>query len=50
MRLNIGPFARPKVAGRTQFSRALTPLLVALGIAAMTARTDATDLQARGSA
>jgi hypothetical protein len=45
MRLNIGAFARPKVAGRTQFSRALTPLLVALGVASMTATTDATDLQ-----
>jgi hypothetical protein len=45
MRLNIGAFARPKVAGRTQFSRALTPLLVAFGVDAMTATTDATDLQ-----
>ena len=45
MRLNIGAFAGNKVAGRTQFSRALTPLLVALGVAAMTATTDATDLQ-----
>ena len=45
MRLNIGAFARPKVAGRTRFTRALTPLLVALGVAAMTATTDATDLQ-----
>jgi len=45
MRLNIGAFAGNKVAGRTQFSRALTPLLVALGVASMTATTDATDLQ-----
>jgi len=47
VRLNIGAFARPEVASWTQFSRALTPLLVALGIAAMTATTGATD--AKGS-
>jgi len=43
VRLNIGAFARPEVASWTQFSRALTPLLVVLGIAAMTATTGATD-------
>ena len=42
MRLIIGTFARPKVARRTP--RALLPLLVALGVAAMTATTAATDL------
>jgi hypothetical protein len=44
MRLNIGAFARRKAASWTQFARALAPLLVVFGIAAMPETTGATDL------